>query len=114
MRRIFRDAAERQRLVTEYRLSGLSAPAFAKGAQLSPSTLYAWLAGARSKNGGKRVRMARIVRTQALLPAVQSLADVPPIVLQVGAVRMTVPHGFDRKTLREVLDVLATGRGGAP
>lgn len=57
------------------------------------------------------VRLLRVVRRRAE-PASLASAGVaaPPVTIEVGGARVSVVAGFDRQTLRDVLDVV---RGAA-
>jgi hypothetical protein len=96
--------------VDGWRRSGLSATAYSKGKDFTAGGLRYWasrLGRVEHERGGKGpVRLARLVRTDAG-------ADLDtPIVLEVGGVRVGVRRGFDRDTLRSLLEIVG-GVGAA-
>jgi hypothetical protein len=101
------------RRVTEWKASGLPSTTFTEGRGYSASALRYWAkrlereATPRAAAPAAPVRIARLVRD-----------DVAPdpggtITVEVGRVRLTVGRGFDRATLRDVLEVLAELGQGA-
>lgn len=89
--------------VDAWRQSGLTAPAFCKGKDFKAGGLRYWASILRRAEPGPRreVRLARVIRA---IPATE--LDTP-IVVEVGGARVGVRRGFDRDTLRGLLDVLA-------
>ena len=110
MRGVLRKVDERARLVAAYRASGLSARAFAEGEGIPASTLYQWLKGDARRPVG--LRMAKVVP-----PTANSVEEkqhpTPAVTIEVGAACVRVAPGFDRSTLKTVLELLSEGtRGG--
>jgi hypothetical protein len=105
MRGVIRTAFERERLVAACKASGLSPKVFAQHEHIPTSTLYQWLAKGPSPQRAPRI--ARVVR-RAPAPRETNAptSAAPPLVVEVGAVRIRVSSGFDRSLLDELLDVL--------
>lgn len=82
--------------VKRWKASGQSAETFAEGAGFKPGTLRWW------SSELKREAPSMFVDATSL---VSSAADTA-LVLEVGAVRIRVSHGFDATLLREVLAAL--------
>ena len=96
--------------VTEWRASGLTAPAFCKGRAFSSSGLRYWASclakGDKTETKpAPEVRLARVVRVARPTEAAET-----PIVIEVGDVRLGVRRGFDAECLRAVLEVLGGRR----
>lgn len=109
--------------VQAWRMSGLTARAFCEGKEYTASGLRYWASRLRQVQGEagasagsakdseapqgvapKGMRIARLVRTPV------AAEPESPIVIEVGGARLGVRRGFDRGTLREVLDVLGGAR----
>jgi hypothetical protein len=93
-----------ERRVAEWDASGEASATFSRGKGYSASALRYW--ARRLEQEGRRehrvaetpVRIARVVR--------EGDDGAGPIVVEVGAVRVSVGRGFDRAVLQEVLEVL--------
>src|SRR5262249_9609977 len=90
--------------VEAWRNSGLSAAQFCNGKDFSASGLRYWMSRLRKEqrqNGVKDdARVARVAR---------ALANADPdtsIVIEVGQARVGIRRGFDRETLRGLLELL--------
>ena len=107
--------------VASWRASGQSARAFAEGREFSVHMLRYWArqiaatvpatsTTTAAMVARPAVRMARVLRTTAA-PAPAGPVQ-PPVVLEVGRVRVAVMSGFDRPTLAAVLELLGAGASG--
>jgi hypothetical protein len=89
-------------VVAEWRASGESALEYCRKRELSVHSLRYWShrlnAASRSEQPGG-LRLARVVREG-------TASSMSEIVLERSGVRVTVGTGFDRVTLRAVLEVL--------
>jgi hypothetical protein len=89
------DEAKWKAIIAEYRASKLSALEFSQQRQVSVHAVRYW--SARLKPS-KEIRLARLLRDDA---------SDGQIVIEGSGVRIAVAPGFDRATLRAVLEVLA-------
>jgi hypothetical protein len=101
--------------VAGWRASGQSAREFAEGRDYTVHMLRYW-AQRIEKEAAKvePVRLARVVRVPrevALVAGSATAVAGAPLVLEVGGARMQIGAGFDRSTLRAVLEVLREGLG---
>jgi predicted transcriptional regulator len=112
MGKVHRSAAERGRLVEEYKASGLSAMVFASREGIPVSTLYGWLSGPGRRP--VKLRLARVVRCATMNTAAgaEQVESPAVVVIELGAARVHVPPGIDRATLAAVLDELQSPRRG--
>lgn len=86
--------------VEAWQRSDQSAPDFCAGKGFQASTLRYWASRLRRiEREAASVRIARVVR------ATDAGVDTP-IVVELGGARVGVRRGFDRDTLRALLDVL--------
>ncbi|HNC98216.1 MAG TPA: hypothetical protein PKW90_18935 [Myxococcota bacterium] len=107
---IRRSAAQWQLLVQQWRNSGLSKPDFANLHQLHPATFAWWERRLRSTVP----TFVPVVVQETAPPSRNADADLgqghrlapPPFLLDIGAVRVHVPHGFDPAELRTLVRVL--------
>lgn len=91
--------------VREWRLSGQSAEEFAQGRGFKGSTLRFWAStlkrpervASATPSAPPHVRMARVVRTADAGAAIE---------VAVGAARVVVRAGFDRRLLWQVIEAL--------
>ena len=90
--------------VEAWRRSGLSAPAFSDGKEFTQSALRYW--ASRLERAGRVRAPARDVRIARLVNAASDAALDTPIVVEVGGARLGVRRGFDRETLRGLLELL--------
>ena len=97
--RIYRSAEERERIVSDWKSSGLSARAFSKQQGLTKNLIYRWLAAARRRTAPPRI--LRVIRESAIATPTSSTLTV-----EVSGARIAVPTGFDRATFAAVLQVL--------
>lgn len=98
-----RGAGEWRELVREWRASGQTRRAFASAWGVHPQTLswWAWRLGSAGKGRpSSSPRFAEVVVTDVPLPS------TPVFVLEVGAVRIHVPGGFDDGELRRLVAAL--------
>lgn len=85
-------------IVAEYRKSGLTAVEFSQQRQISVHSLRHWSGRLKLRpDAPKGVRLARVVR---------DAESAERIVIELAGARVVVAAGFDRATLREVLEVL--------
>ena len=96
-----------------WRASGESAQKFAEGRDYTVHMLRYWarrIAEEAAASSEPSIRLARVVRAPAEAAALPSATTRPPVgaalVLEVGGARVQVPAGFERATLRAVLEVL--------
>ena len=98
-------------LVNEHRASGLSVDAFCKQQGLATSTFFNWARRFKTEAPSVMAQAspdaADFVELEAPL-APTTVAEAPPIelVLPSGLV-LRVRHGFDRRVLKQVVEVLA-------
>lgn len=86
-------------IVAEYRQSGLTAVEFSQQRQVSVHSLRHWSGRLKLRPElSKGVRLARVVR---------GAETSEQIVIERAGARVAVAPGFDRATLRAVLEVLA-------
>ncbi len=88
--------------VRAWRESGLSAKAFADGQDYEASTLRFWSSKLK-RPAAAAVTLVEVPRSTGGDRAIAR----PELVLEIGAARLRLATGFDRKLLREVLDALA-------
>lgn len=93
-----------------WRASGESAQKFAEGRDYTVHMLRYWAGRLKEEEAEPSIRLARIVRaprevTPQSIEAAQQPTGVA-LVLEVGGARVQVPVGFERATLRAVLEVL--------
>lgn len=106
MRGRARSLTERLQVIAAYRSSGLSGQAFARREGIAPSTLYQWLVATKPA-APSPVRLARVVRSASATPVPRSPAGgCQEVVVEIGAARVRVAPGFDRRLLADVLEVL--------
>jgi hypothetical protein len=96
--------------VREWKASGRTAKEFAEGREFKSSTLVYWASCLRTGIGGaprgkKREPHVRMVR---VVPSAVRADD--PIVVAIGAARVTVRAGFDPYLLRQVVKALGDGQ----
>jgi len=96
--RVRRSAQERERIISDWKASGLSAWAFSSQQGLPKNSIYRWLAAARRQTPP---RILRVVRE----PSTPSRVE-PTLTVEVCGARIAVPAAFDRATLAAVLEVL--------
>jgi hypothetical protein len=104
-RRTRRKGKEVERLVDEFKASGLSSTVFCRSRSLAPSTLQRHLRARRQRSGSPGCRLVAVSvssRTEAKPKAQETGLEV---LLPVG-VRIGVRPGFDPGTLRELITVL--------
>jgi hypothetical protein len=104
--------------VAAWRASGESAQKFAEGRDYTVHMLRYWarrIAEEAAASSEPSIRLARVVRTSAgAAPLPSATARQPTgaaLVLEVGGARVQVPVGFERATLRAVLEVLRESEG---
>ena len=107
------DAETWSKRVEEWRASGLTAKEFCGKHGLALSGLRNWSYRLRAAEKGSKASPVKLVRvtvkrsTEATPPPVAAdERPKPALTLELGGARITVPTGFDRPTLRAVLDVL--------
>jgi transposase len=111
--------------VEEWRASGLTAKEFSGRHGVSLSGLRNWSyrlrAAERAEEEVSEARPVKLVpvtvkpKAEAAPPSPsEAESPKPALILEVGGARLSVPTGFDRGTLRAVLDVLGERpvRGG--
>lgn len=99
-----------------WRTSGQSAQKFAEGRDYTVHMLRYWAGRVKEEAAAEpSIRLARVVRTSAgAAPLPSATARQPTgaaLVLEVGGARVQVPVGFERATLRAVLEVLRESEG---
>ena len=105
------DAATWSARVAAWRASDQTAAEFCSRRDYAPATLRWWSSRlGRSPEGAAPLARPRIARVVLAPSAASSSA---PVVVEVGAARVTVERGVDRETLALVLDVLRAQSGGA-
>jgi hypothetical protein len=104
MEKVSRSAAERTRLIEEYRASSMSASAFAAQAEVPKGTFYNWLSKSQPK--AAEMRIARVVREASRTEPPIIGEAAPPIVIECGGARVEVGANFNASTLTAVLDLL--------
>lgn len=102
--------------VEAWRASGLTSKAFCSDKGYTACGLLSWSSrlgrglvrqageasmDCRTEAPSGEVRIVKVARPQGTEAAVQT-----PIVIEVGRARVSVSSGFDRETLRQVLDVV--------
>jgi hypothetical protein len=95
------------RRVKEWRSSGLSARQFVKDTDYSEGSLRYWasrLKRLRETSEPEAVRVVRVVRGAE--DRADTSGDGVRVHIEVGEARVSVGTGFDRVTLRMVLEVL--------
>lgn len=107
-------AAEWAKRVKAWRASGATAGEFATGKGFADSTLrwWSWQLSKREPPAAvvEPMRLVRLVRHAADAGRASPVVAASPVTIEVGGARVSVVAGFDRQTLREVLDVV---RGAA-
>jgi hypothetical protein len=103
-------ASEWAARVEAWRASGLELREFCEAQEYSAKSLQWWSSQLRRKgkltpSGGKRVALARVVRT----PSAVVVARPVPIIVQLERVRVEVPQGADHATLSAVFEALRVG-----
>ena len=93
------DESKWREVVADYRSSELTAVEFAQRRGLSVHSLRYWSHRLNAAKKSGAVRLARVVRED-------EARSTSEIVLERSGIRITVGSGFDRATLREVLQVL--------
>ena len=101
MRRKF-TAAEKQRFLTELKVSGETPWRFARQAGITPGTLYRWM---EKQAVTPAPRFARLVSEHRGRPALGVAAG--RVSVQVGDARVQVEPGFDAVLLRAVVAALS-------
>jgi transposase len=107
------DAETWSKRVAEWRASGLTAREFCAEHELKLSALRYWTYRQRAAAKGCESSPVKLVpvtveptaETTAPSPREAERAH-PALTLEVGQARVVVPPGFDRQTLRALLDVL--------
>jgi hypothetical protein len=91
--------------VREWKASGRTLAEFTKGREFTAATLrwWAYKLGAEAKKSSAGPTSTPPI---TLLPVRRTTAPSGGIVLELGAVRLRVEHGFDARLLREVLATL--------
>lgn len=99
--------------VAAWRASGQSAQKFAEGRDYTVHMLRYWAGRVKEEEAApseESIRLARVVRApKDVAPQPKEAARQPTgvvLVLEIGGVRVQVPVGFERATLRAVLEVL--------
>ncbi len=95
--------------VAAWRASGQSAQKFAEGRDYTVHMLRYWAGRLKEEEAEPSIRLARVVRAPREVPQPLEAARPPTgtaLVLEVGGARVQVPAGFERATLRAVLEVL--------
>ena len=99
--------------VAAWRASGESAQKFAEGRDYTVHMLRYWarrIDEEAAAASAPSIRLARVVRAPAEAAALPRATARQPtgaaLVLEVGGARVQVPAGFERATLRAVLEVL--------
>lgn len=104
--------------VSEWRASGKSSIEFCEGQEFSAGGLRHWAHRLEKMRAAKEkaktspeaspVRVLRVVRRKARGDASPAPARADGnVVIEIGKARVSVDAGFDRETLRAVIDVLA-------
>ncbi len=102
------DEAIWRKRVDEWRSSGLPTTRFTEGRGYSASALRYWakvLEKRAALTKAPPVRLARLVREDIVEG--DGLGDAARIAIEVGRARVSVGRGFDRATLRAVLEIMA-------
>jgi transposase len=104
------------RRVSEWRASGKSSAEFCEGQEFSAGGLRHWAhrlekiraakENAKTSPATSSVRVLRVVRRKARSEASAPRTD-GKVVIELGRARVAVEAGFDRETLRAVVEVLA-------
>jgi hypothetical protein len=103
--------------VADWRASGLTSTAYCQGRDFTAGGLRNWAyvlkeRGVATPPTAPSVRLVR-VETPAATRRPAAPPSITPLMIEFGAVRIAVPSGFDRSTLRAVLDVLTTTSASA-
>lgn len=110
-------ASEWAARVAAWRASGQSASEYCAGREYTGKTLQWWSSRLRRRNpAGASQRSAEPVRLARVVAATSPGRTISPrgvVVVQVGAVRVEVPHGTDRSTLTTVLEALGVAAAGS-
>lgn len=103
--------------VAEWKASGLTSESYCEGKPFTAGGLRHWSHRLREREQPAPVRMARVVRISELKspgPAGRTPSGVAPdLVVEIGTARIAVRPGFDRATLADVVEVLATSARSA-
>lgn len=95
------------RRVKEWRSSGLSARQFVEGADYSEGSLRYWASRLKRSRPASEPEALRVVRVVHGAGDRAETSDTGSRVrVEVGGARVSVEPGFDRATLRMVLEVL--------
>ncbi len=100
-----RNKLEIQRILEDYRSSGLSQREFSVREQLSLSNLQWWLRQARRKGGSQGV--PRLLEVEIPAPVKVRQQGLGYQIAVNGGV-VSVPAGFDPKELKQLLDLMGT------
>jgi hypothetical protein len=97
--------------VAAWRASGQSAQKFAEGRDYTVHMLRYWAGRVKEEEAAPSepsIRLARVVRAPAEATALPSATTRQPaaLVLEVSGARVQIPAGFERATLRALLEVL--------
>ncbi len=103
--------------VSEWRASGKSSIEFCEGQEFSAGGLRHWAHRLEKMRAAKEkaktspeaspVRVLRVVRRKARGDGSPAARADGRVVIELGKARVSVEAGFDRETLRAVIDVLA-------
>ena len=98
---------DREKLLAEYRASGLGQRQFAETHGIRYSTLKYWLA-IHGKNQ-QPIRMARVVLgSEPTGTTSHPQSSTQSVIVEMGRARLLVQPGFDRNLFSDVLDLLET------
>ena len=112
-----KDAEAWSKRVEEWRASGLTAKEFCAKHDLRLSALRYWTYRRRAPEKPSEAKAVKLVpitvkpRSEAVTAAPsEAERSKPALTLELGEARIAVPAGFDRATLRAVLEVLGDYR----
>jgi len=95
--------------VASWRASGRSAEEFAVGQGYEGSTLRLWSSKLKARTAARTTpAIARVIRRSAAPPSPVPASD--ELIVEVGATRIVVRHGFDGELLRDVVAALRASR----
>ena len=97
-----RSKAEWRRLVDEWGFSGLEAEEFSTRRGLNPATLRWWRWRLESRGDAPKPEP----RAPGFLELLVTEPEAPELVVELGAVRIRVPSGFDAEQLRRLVAAL--------
>jgi transposase len=99
--------------VADWRASGLTAKEFCAKHGLALSGLRYWTYRLRAAEKASEANSVKLVPITVVSPDAEPASSTtraehlkPALTLELGAARISIPAGFDRGTLRAVLDVL--------